>query len=256
VIGSRTRRFDVCVSTNDLAAAWAKDPHDRAPDGGVVVADSQTGGRGRLGREWHSPPGKNLYFSCILRPDLAAERVPPITLCAGLAVCEVMNSLGVKASIKWPNDVWVGQKKLAGVLTEMSTQSQKVESVIVGVGVNVNATEFPEGLQATSLRIETGKDHERSGLLDAILKSMEEWVARYAGGGVPALARAFAEYNLLAGRKVQAKISGAIVSGRVASLDDDGSLLIKDEAGVTHKIIAGEVKLLPNEDDPQVGAHI
>lgn len=254
MIGCRTRRFDACVSTNDLAAAWAKDPHDRAPDGGVVVADSQTGGRGRLGKDWHSPPGENLYFSCVLRPDLAAEKVPPITLCAGLALCEVMNSLGVKASIKWPNDVWVGQRKLAGVLTEMSTQSQKVESVIVGVGVNVNATEFPVGLQATSVRIETGKDHERSGLLDVILSSMDEWVERYTSGGVAALARAFEKHNLLGGRQVQVRIAGAMVSGRVASLADDGSLLLTDQTGATHKVIAGEVNLLPEDNNSQVGA--
>jgi BirA family biotin operon repressor/biotin-[acetyl-CoA-carboxylase] ligase len=244
VIGCRKRHFEQCASTNDVAATWARDIHDPAPHGGVVVADSQTAGRGRLGRAWHSPAGENLYFSCVLRPDLPAERVPPLTLCAGLAVCEVVNSLGVPASIKWPNDVWVGDNKLAGVLTEMSTRSQSVESVIVGVGVNVNATDFPSELAATSLRIETGEDHERSGLLDAMLLAMEGWLQRYTTHGVPALASAFAEHNLLGGRDVRVRVSGQVISGRVLGLGDDGSLLIADRAGDEHKIIAGEVHLL------------
>jgi BirA family biotin operon repressor/biotin-[acetyl-CoA-carboxylase] ligase len=254
VIGSRKRRFDQCASTNDLAAAWARDPHDPAPDGGVIVADSQTAGRGRLGREWHSPAGKNLYFSCVLRPDLPATQVPPITLCAGLAVCEVVNSLGATASIKWPNDVWVGEKKLAGVLTEMSTRSQKVDSVIVGVGLNVNQTEFPPQLAATSLRLETGKEHERSGLLDAMLVAMEGWVNRYVVSGVPALARAFEEHSLLGGQEVRVRIAGEVIRGRVLRLADDGSLLIADRQGDEHKVIAGEVHLLSDLSDNSEGA--
>jgi BirA family biotin operon repressor/biotin-[acetyl-CoA-carboxylase] ligase len=214
----------------------------------VVVADSQTAGRGRLGRQWHSPAGENLYFSCVLRPEIEAQRVPPLTLCAGLAVCEVVNSLGVHASIKWPNDVWVGGKKLAGVLTEMSTRSQKVESVIVGVGVNVNSVSFPEDLQATSIRIETGREHERSGLLDAMLGAMDQWLERYLVGGVPALARAFETQNFLAEKRVQVRIAGEIVSGRVLGLADDGSLRIEDGAGAEHKVIAGEVEVLPESD--------
>lgn len=255
MIGCKKRRFEECASTNDVAAAWARDAHDPAPDGGVVVADAQTGGRGRLGRSWHSPPGENLYFSCVLRPNLPAARVPAITLCAGLAVCEVVNSLGVQASIKWPNDVWVGSRKLAGVLTEMSTRSQRVESVIVGVGVNVNSTSFPEELQATSICLETGVPQERSGLLDALLASLESWVQRYLEGGVPALSAAFEAHNLLGGQEVQVKIDGELISGRVASLAEDGSLLVEDPSGVQHKVIAGEVHLLA-PTTPEEGASV
>lgn len=254
MIGSRKRRFDQCASTNDLAATWARDPHDPAPDGGVIVADSQTAGRGRLGREWHSPAGKNLYFSCVLRPALPASQVPPITLCAGLAVCELVNSLGVKASIKWPNDVWVGEKKLAGVLTEMSTRSQKVDSVIVGVGLNVNQSDFPAELAATSLKLETGKEHERSGLLDAMLIAMQGWVDRYVASGVPGLASAFEEHSLLGGQDVRVRIAGEVIRGRVLGLADDGSLLISDDAGHEHKVIAGEVHLLSDLSETTAGA--
>lgn len=254
MIGCKRRRFDHCASTNDVAAAWAKDPHDPAPHGGVVVAESQAAGRGRLGRSWHSPPGENLYFSCVLRPTLPAPKVPPITLCAGLAVCEVVNSLGVSASIKWPNDVWVGQRKLAGVLTEMSTHSQNVESVILGVGLNVNSRQFPADLQATSIRLETGREQERSGLLDALLLSIDTWVERYCSHGVSALAQAFERHSFLGGREVQVKIAGALISGRVASLAEDGSLLVVDSAGTQHKVIAGEVQLLDDGNHDHKGA--
>ncbi len=247
MIGCKKRRFETCASTNDVAAAWARDPHDPAPDGGVVVADSQSAGRGRLGRVWHSPAGENLYFSCVLRPNLQAAQVPPLTLCAGLAVCQAVNSLGVPASIKWPNDVWVGDKKLAGVLTEMSTRSQKVDSVIIGVGVNVNGLDFPAELEATSLRIESGEEHERSGLLDAMLLAMEEWVQVYLRGGVPALTKAFAKHNLLRDREVQVKVSGEMIDGRVLGLADDGSLIVEDRAGKEHQVIAGEVHLLSED---------
>jgi BirA family biotin operon repressor/biotin-[acetyl-CoA-carboxylase] ligase len=166
-----------------------------------------------------------------------------------------VNSLGVDASIKWPNDVWVGNKKLAGVLTEMSTRSQSVESVIVGVGVNVNSTSFPAELEATSLRLETGEEHERSALLDAMLVAMDTWVQRYTAHGVPALASAFEEHNLLGGRDVHVRISGQVVAGRVLRLAEDGSLIIADRVGVEHKVIAGEVNLLSGNAQLSQGAN-
>lgn len=248
MIGATKRHFETCASTNDLAAAWARDKHNPAPDGGVVVANSQDAGRGRQGRSWHSPPGENLYFSCVLRPQLPASKVPPITLCAGLAVCEIVNTLGVAASIKWPNDVLVGRNKLAGVLTEMSTRSQNVDAVIVGIGLNVNTLEFPADLEATSIRQQTGKTHDRSAVLDKILQAMDVWIQRYCAHGVTVLAKAFEQHSLLTNKEVSVKIAGALVVGRVVSLAEDGSLLVQDRTGTTHKVIAGEVRLLNSEE--------
>lgn len=245
MIGCTIRRFERCESTSDEAAKWARDKYDPAPHGGVIVAEMQTAGRGRLGREWHSPPGQNLYFSCILRPSLPLHKVPPITLCAGLAVCELVNSLGINASIKWPNDVLVGNKKLAGVLTEMSTQAQRLEAVIVGVGLNVNELDFPPALCATSLRAESGVAHDRSLVLGTLLRHMDTWVERYCSGGVAALSQSFAQHSMLTGKVVRAQVGGAIVLGHVASLADDGSLVIIDDADTHHRVIAGEVEVAP-----------
>jgi len=245
VIGCSIRRLQECASTNDEAAAWARDTKDPAPHGAVVVAESQRSGRGRQGRSWHSPAGENLYFSCVLRPSLPPHKVPPITLCAGLAVCEVVNSLGVRASIKWPNDVLVDGAKIAGVLTEMSTRSQSLDSVVVGIGLNVNATEFPSVLHATSLRMATGQPHALPSVLGSLLFRLDEWYEKYLEEGTATLLETFESHSMLAGREIRARIGGALVSGRVVALGDDGSLQIEDTRGVRHSVIAGEVELVP-----------
>ncbi len=244
MIGRDVRRLDDCASTNDEAARWARDLVDPAPHGAVVLANTQSSGRGRLGRHWHSPSGENLYFSCILRPSLAPHKVPPLTICAGLAVCEVVNSLGVAASIKWPNDVLVGEAKLAGVLTEMSTRSQTLDSVVVGVGVNVNSKKFPSELLATSLALETGTDHDLPSVLGSLLYALNEWYEKYLEQGVAGLESAFAHHSMLAGENVRARVGRELVSGTVSSLGEDGSLVIVDKHGKHHHVIAGEVEIL------------
>ncbi|MCP4444331.1 MAG: biotin--[acetyl-CoA-carboxylase] ligase [Myxococcales bacterium] len=244
MIGCKLRRLESCASTNDEAASWARDSRDPAPHGGVILAATQTAGRGRLGRVWHSPPGENLYFSCVLRPPLAPQRVPPLTLCAGLAVCEVVNSLGVAASIKWPNDVLVGGAKIAGVLTEMSTRSQSLDSVVVGVGLNVNAGKFPAELAATSLALERGADLEMPKVLGSLLYAMDQWYEKYLGEGVAGLVDAFNNHSVLSGERVCARVGQELVSGRVVSLGEDGSLIVESDDGTHHRIIAGEVDLV------------
>lgn len=244
MIGCDIRRLEHCGSTNDEAAKWARDPRDPAPHGAVVLADTQSAGRGRQGRTWHSPPGENLYFSCILRPPLPPHQVPPLTICAGLAVCEVVNSMGVAASIKWPNDVLVDRAKLAGILTEMSTRSKNLESVVVGVGVNVNSREFPPELAATSISLETGARQELPKVLGALLVAMNEWYEKYLSDGVAGLESAFAKYSMLGGQVVRARVGREFVSGTVVSLGEDGSLVLESAHGDRHRVIAGEVELL------------
>lgn len=243
MIGSQIRRMGRCASTNDEAARWAKDLDNPAPHGAVVVADAQTAGRGRQGRLWHSPAGENLYFSCILRPELPPHRVPPITLCAGIAVCEVVNSMGACASIKWPNDVLVGERKLAGILTEMSTQSKTVDSVILGVGLNVNARQFPKELAATSIALETGTTRELPEVLEALLASIHDWYQNYLDQGVKGLEGAFAEHSMLGGKPVRARVGNELICGTVISLGEGGGLVIEDARGQRHRVIAGEVEL-------------
>lgn len=244
MIGCSIRRLDTCASTNDEAAVWARDGEDPAPHGAVVIAASQTAGRGRQGRNWHSPIGENLYISVILRPPLPPQRVPPLTICAGLAVCEVVNSLGPSASIKWPNDVLIGGAKVAGVLTEMSTRSQKLDSVVVGIGLNVNSQAFPDGLAATSIRLETERTHELPSVLGSLLFALNEWYELYLESGVTGLEEAFAKHSMLSGKSVRAKVGRELIAGTVVALGNDGSLIVEDRRGERHHVIAGEVELM------------
>ena len=147
-----------------------------APHGTLAVADRQTAGRGRRGRTWESPGGSCIYMSILLRPDLAPEKAPMLTLVMACGVAEgIMDCADVKVQIKWPNDIIVSGKKLAGILTEMSTQVDYINHVTVGVGINVNVQNFPEEIQtATSLLSETGTQTKRAPVIAAVMKHFEE----------------------------------------------------------------------------------
>ncbi|HEY2749156.1 MAG TPA: biotin--[acetyl-CoA-carboxylase] ligase, partial [Polyangia bacterium] len=141
-LGRAWRHLPRVGSTNDEAAAWAR-AATAAPHGAVVVADAQDAGRGRLGRKWHSPQGESLYLSVVLRPPLPPHRVPPLTLAAGIAVAEALVAYEVTPALKWPNDVQLDGKKVAGILTEMSADLDRVHHLVVGIGVNLNGRAFP-----------------------------------------------------------------------------------------------------------------
>ncbi len=245
-LGVGARRVEVrrCGSSNDEAARLAR---EGAEHGSVVLADEQTAGRGRLSRRWHSPAGENLYLSCLLRPALAPPVVPPITLAAGVAVCDVVRAWGVQAALKWPNDVLVGTRKLAGILTEMTTRGSAVDHAVVGIGVNLNTREFPSELAdiATSIRIEGhGRPVDRPAFVERLLDELERWFDRFLEGGVPAIAADWTQRANLGGRLVRATVEGRVVKGRPVGLDTDGALLIEEAAGARRRVVAGDVELL------------
>ncbi len=231
-----------CGSTNDEAAARAR---AGAAHGTVVIAREQSAGRGRQAREWHSPAADNLYLSCVLRPALAPRDVAPITLAAGVAVCEVVNSHGVRASLKWPNDVMVNERKVAGILTEMTTRGSQVEFAVLGIGVNVNGGDFPPGLAdiATSLRIERGHELELPALTRDLLVALEDWIEAFIAGGVEAIAAAWTGYADLS-RRLRFEADGELIVGRASGLDRDGALLVVGDDGRRHRVVAGDVDLL------------
>lgn len=240
-LGARRIDLDHCASTNDEAARLAR---AGAEHGTVVTALTQSGGRGRQGRSWHSPAEGNVYLSCVLRPALAPDRVPPITLATGLAVSDAVNSAGASSSLKWPNDVLVADKKIAGVLTEMSTRGAALDSVVLGVGVNVAAATFPPPLDrtATSLAMELGAAApDAAGFTMMLLEALERWLDRFFAGGVDAIAAAW-ELRV-SPRPVSAMIDGRMVTGRVRGLDRDGALRLEDDSGALHRIMAGDVTL-------------
>jgi BirA family transcriptional regulator, biotin operon repressor / biotin---[acetyl-CoA-carboxylase] ligase len=232
-----------CPSTNDLAAQQGR---AGAPEGLVVVADTQSGGRGRLGRVWHSPPGQNLYLSILLRPTRPAVEIPPLTLLAGAALAQALTSFGVAPRLKWPNDLLLtvdGQpRKAAGILTEMASEGDRVAHVVVGIGVNVNTSTFPPELtdKATSLALARGGDVARLAVLVALLAAFEAAYELFRAHGPSA---AFALWNPHAalGARCRVRAGERDVEGVVLGVDADGALRVRDDDGHVHRVVSGEI---------------
>ncbi|XXX80566.1 biotin--[acetyl-CoA-carboxylase] ligase [Sorangium sp. So ce134] len=236
------------ASTNDDARSAAA---AGAPHGAAFLADAQTQGRGRGGRAWHSPPGENLYLSVVLRPGLPASSVAPIALVMGLAVASVVDRRlaprsrlggGAEVRLKWPNDVLVGGRKLAGILVEAQLRGDAVSSVIVGVGLNVHASSFPPELsgRATSLAMLGIDDVPRELLAAELLQAIGDAAARFEAGRLAPFAEDLARMDWLRGRRVE--IAG--VAGVAAGIDPEGHLLIRGEDGVLRAVAAGEVSVV------------
>jgi BirA family transcriptional regulator, biotin operon repressor / biotin---[acetyl-CoA-carboxylase] ligase len=243
---------DTCQSTNDLVAAQAR---TGAPEGLLVTADEQTGGRGRLGRTWHSPPGANLYLSILLRPRRPATEIPPLTLLAGGALAEALRDLGFDARVKWPNDLLLRAgghpKKVAGILTEASTEGDQVGHVVVGIGVNVNSLTFPYELggRATSLRLDRGAAVDRLDVLARMLSAFECAYDSFRSRGVGAAIELWESHADL-GVRCRARAHGGDIEGTTVGVSPDGGLLIRDDAGTVHRIVSGEVVPVPLTVEP------
>src|SRR5262245_28791038 len=196
VIGRDVRVFQEKNSTNDVIEKLAR---DGVKEGVVVFAETQTRGRGRLGRKWLSPPGKGLWFSLLLRPALRPLEATRLTVASATAVRRAIAAqAGLNPEIKWPNDILVDGRKVAGILTELNAELDQVKYVILGIGVdvNLNASDFPADLRrsATSLKAEIGKAVSRAGLAVAILRELDNDYARVTGGRFPEVADEWEKY--------------------------------------------------------------
>jgi len=193
-LGREWRWLPECGSTNDEAAAWAR---AGAPTGAVVVADAQTKGRGRLGRSWHSAAGAALFFSTVMRPKVEVAKLPPLTLAVGVALAETVARFDVSPTLKWPNDLLVRGKKLAGILTESACQGARLLHVVVGIGVNLNVDEFPPELSAiaTSLHRERGAAVDRAAFTSCLCERLEVWHDRFVAGGLDDVMTAWRTYG-------------------------------------------------------------
>jgi BirA family biotin operon repressor/biotin-[acetyl-CoA-carboxylase] ligase len=243
-LGQTLHHFEVISSTNDHARDLAE---QGAAHGEVVIAESQTGGRGRRGRLWISPPGLNVYLSVVLRPELPPARATELTLLASVAVCDALRQANVPAEIKWPNDLLAGGRKIAGILTELASEPERVQWVVVGLGVNVNATEadFPEDLRpiATSIRIERGDPAPRALFVAACLTALEGWLDLHAEEGFAPVREAWRARAGTLGKDVTVRTEGRDVVGRAEDVDETGALLVRTAAGV-ERILSGDVHLL------------
>ncbi len=239
--GANTIRHGEVTSTNDIVAARAA---HGAAEGLVVVAESQTAGRGRLGRSWHSPPGSGLYVSVLLRPEAAVVRL--LTLAGGVAICEAIGeSTGFQAIIKWPNDLLapVGRRKLAGILVEGSSTSSRVDYAVFGFGLNVRAGAYPPEIRgrATSLEEELGRAVDADVVLDSCLAALER---RYRDLEEGRTAAVLARWSELApdarGTRLEWMRGEAVRRGVSAGIDATGALLVQTDEGM-ERIVSGEV---------------
>ncbi len=243
-LGQVLHCYEEIGSTNDRAKELAE---EGAAHGEVVIAEAQTAGRGRRGRTWVSPPRRNLYFSAVLRPDLPPARAPELTLVASIALCDALRQAGVGAGIKWPNDILASGKKIAGILTELAAEPERVHWVVVGAGVNVNsrAEDFPEELrgEATSVLLERGEPAPRALFTAACLTALEEWLDRHDEKGFGEIRDEWRARNVTLGREVSVRADGRDIAGTAEDLDAQGALLVRTLQGV-ERITAGDVELL------------
>jgi len=245
VVGRDIRVFEETTSTNDVIEKLAR---DGVKEGAVVFAESQTKGRGRLGRKWMSPTHKGLWFSVLLRPDLRLQETTQLTVISATALRRAIKTVtGLSVEIKWPNDLLLGGKKVAGILTEMSAEVDRVRHVILGIGLDVNqdANEFPADLRAiaTSLRIETGEEICRAELAAEILRELDFDYARVCGGKFPAVADEWEAACVTIGKNVVVQVGDRRFRGRAESLDEDGALRVRSEHGHLERVIGGDVTI-------------
>ncbi len=244
-MGGQIEYHSSAVSTNLLAKSLAA---DGAVEGSVVVADFQSGGRGRMGRTWISPAGVNLYFSLILRPKVPSIRVPQLTLLLAVAIHRALTALApeLEAKIKWPNDILSGPKKLCGVLCEMQSEPDYTHFVVVGIGINVNQQEFPSELQATatSLLLETGRQFSRPELLASVLNQFEPLYLQWLlCDDLDFVLPFLEEHSLLQSREVTIEQGRRAIAGRVSGIGRGGELKVETPEGQTVLVSSGEATL-------------
>jgi len=245
VIGRDIRVFEQTTSTNDVIEKLAR---DGVGEGVAVFAEAQTKGRGRLGRKWLSPARRGLWFSVLLRPELRPQEATQLTVASATALRRAIEAgTGLQAEIKWPNDIVMGGRKVAGILTELSAEPDRVRYVVLGIGVDVNlgAGEFPPELRklATSLKMEAGRTISRAELATAILRELDGDYARVCGGRFAEVADEWEEHCTTIGRAVTIQIGERKIRGRAESLDDAGALLLRTEHGHLEHVTGGDVTL-------------
>jgi BirA family biotin operon repressor/biotin-[acetyl-CoA-carboxylase] ligase len=242
--GKTIHYFPSIDSTNSKAYQLAL---GGAEEGEVVIAESQEEGRGRLGRHWFSPPFLNLYLSAILRPQIPPHRASLITLMAAVATADCIQKYsGLLPLIKWPNDILLGNRKVAGLLNEIHSEMDRIHFVILGIGVNLNMNGkmFSKEIRgvATSLKREMGETISRKAFLRSLLEELEGWYAIFLKeGGVPVL-EAWREKAKIEGKRVKVTSFGEILSGIAVDVDWDGALILKTENGERKRIVAGDVQ--------------
>ena len=248
VIGKEIYYYPSTDSTNSEAKILA---YRKVPDGTVVVSEEQTNGKGRLNRSFYSPRGKGIWFSLVLRPNLVPSDAPKCTLMAAVAIAHAMERFGLRAQIKWPNDIMYDGRKLVGILTELSAEMSRVTYIVLGIGINVNMArdEFPPELidVATSLMEMSGEKISRIKFFRAVLEEFDKLYVDVVSDPKRGFVRMLDEwrkYNVTLGRKVRVITSSTseYFLGTARDIDADGALLVETE-NVLERVFAGDVSI-------------
>ena len=246
-VGHRLEFLKLTASTNADAFRLAE---DGAIEGTIVLADSQTGGKGRRGRVWSSPAGVNLYCSVVLRPAIMPHEAPQLTFLSAVAAARAIEQTTKLApEIKWPNDLLISGKKVAGLLNEMSAETDGINFVILGIGVNLNMTadQFPDDLRqpATSLLLESGERVDRSRFTSTMLNELDRLYADFLVHGFGPVREEWQRRCNASGRQVLVNDSGTeCTGGRFIGIDSDGALLLRSEDDILHRITCGDVRVI------------
>ena len=243
-VGKKIHHFHSLDSTNSKAYQLAL---NGAEEGEVVIAESQEKGRGRLGRHWFSPPFLNLYLSVILRPKISPHQAPLITLMAAVATADAIQKFsGLFPLIKWPNDILLRDRKVAGLLNEIHSEMDRIHFVILGIGANLNMDEkmFPKEIRAaaTSLKIEMGRPILRKVFLQFLLLELERWYTIFLREGSTVLLKAWRDRAHIKGRRVKVTSFGEAIVGTAIDVDSDGALILETTNGKRKRIVAGDVE--------------
>ena len=242
-LGRQIVHYKSIGSTNDGAYKLAE---GGCREGTVVISDLQTKGRGRMGRTWESSQTNNLYFSVVLRPKLLPSSAPKITVLSALAVSEAIEeTTSLRPKIKWPNDILLNGKKVCGILTEMKSESDMIDFVIIGIGVNVNSMrrDYPKNLQGsvTTLKHETGKTIPRQVVFERIISNLEKWCIIQINSEFGKVKDKWKHYSFLSGKTVTVKNINEKLVGTVLGIDESGFLVLK-AGGTTKKIFSGTIE--------------
>lgn len=241
IIGKEIKVVECVDSTNNYLRTLA---FDGCEEGTVVIAHTQTGGKGRRGKNWVSPKGEGLWMSVLIKPKIGPNEASRITLVTGLSVCQGLRSLGYDASIKWPNDIIIKNKKVCGILAEMNAQIGYVDFVVIGIGVNVNTERMPEEIKdvAISLRMVDGTNIKRSTVAAHILNCFEDNYNKYLKEGFQSLIGVYEENCINLNREVQI-IGKDNFNGQAVGISSDGELIVMKENGERVTVYSGDVSI-------------
>lgn len=250
LIKGRIGRSVICLDTVDSTNTFAMELGGRdAEHGTAVIAERQTKGKGRLGREWASPPGRNIAMSVLLRPSMPIREVTLLTVMASVACCRTLReATGLSVTIKWPNDLMVGGRKVGGILTEMKSAAERMIFAVIGIGINLNSepADFPPDVRATatSVKTETGREHSKTLVIAGICNELESWYEVLVSKGRQPLLDEWRNLSSMLGKPVSVATGKETLRGIAKDIDDQGMLILELPSGAAVTLRAGDVTAL------------